>query len=258
MAHPLKVRSIASARIKTDKIDSRTLAHLLRTDLIPESYMPPDNIVALRELLRYRVQLGQERAKQKTIIRSILAREGKICACADVTSLKARKQFSELALLHNNRRELEHALAIAELHSKSIEDVEKEIDAKASMSTEAKLICSIPGFANYSAMLILSEIGDVHRFDSAEKLAAYSGLVSSTYQSSTTLHQGKITRQGSHWLRWILIQSTSIAVRKPNRLRQFYLRLKAKKGHNKAIVATARKTLTIIWTLLHKQEQFRP
>ena len=76
MAHPLKVRAIASARIKTDEIDSRILAHLLRTNLVPESYMPPDDIVELRNLVRYRVRLGRLNAHLKNRAHAVLAREG--------------------------------------------------------------------------------------------------------------------------------------------------------------------------------------
>jgi transposase len=96
------------------------------------------------------------------------------------------------------------------------------------------------------------------RFPSPHKLSAYAGLVPSTYQSNTTCYNGKITKQGSKWLRWILNQCThaSVKSRKSHKLKSFFLRLQRKKGTQKAIVATSRKMLVIIWHLLNKNEYY--
>lgn len=258
MAHPLRVRAIASARIKTDKIDSKTLAHLLRADLIPQSYMPPNEIVQLRGLVRYRVRLGRMSAQLKNNIRAVLAREGKRCEWTDPTGVRARLWLNNVQLQPQNRREVSYLCSMLDGLRKEIKSMDTQIHAEAIKHSEVQLIASIPGFADYSALLILAEIGDIKRFEMPEKLAAYSGLVSSTYQSSSMLRQGRITKQGSKWLRWIMVECCTIAIRKENRLQRFYLRLMRKKGHQKAIVATARKALTIIWTLLHKQQVFQP
>lgn len=258
MAHPLRVRAIASARIKTDKIDSKTLAHLLRADLIPTSYMPPDVIVQLRGLMRYRVTIGRMRAEVKSRIRTVLAREGKRCAWTDPTGLQARLWLRHLALVPQNRHEIDYLLGLHDHLDAELTRVEERVHVEATRWPEAGLLTSIPGIGEYSALLVLAEVGDFTRFDTAEKLASYAGLVSSTYQSGTTCYQGHITKQGNRWLRWILVECANIAIRKPNRLQRFYRRLAAKKGHQKAIVATARKLLTIMWTLLRKQEVFQP
>ncbi len=85
MAHPLKVRAIANARIKIDVIDSNTLSDLLRANLIPESFMPTLDIVELREILRYRAGLSRMRGELKTKAKNILSREGKKCEIDEVT-----------------------------------------------------------------------------------------------------------------------------------------------------------------------------
>jgi transposase len=258
MAHPLRVRAIASARIKTDKIDSRTLADLLRAGLIPKSYMPPGEIVQLRGLVRYRVMLGRMRAQLKNRVRGVLAREGKTCQWTDPTGTRARLWLRNVQLLSQNRHEVDWLLELLDKSSQEITSIDKQIREEASVRPAVALLTSIPGFAEYSALLILAEIGDVNRFEKPEQLAAYAGLVSSTYQSGQGCYQGRITKQGNKWLRWIMVECSTIAIRKPNRLQRFYLRLKRKKGHQKAIVATARKALTIMWTLLRKQEVFHP
>jgi transposase len=257
MAHPLRVRAIAAARIKTDKIDSRTLAHLLRADLIPTSYMPVLEIVELRRLVRYRVTVGRLRAQLKNRIRAVLAQEGKTCDWTDPTGKAARLWLRHAQLQPQNRHQVDYFLTLIDDLAKEIATLDEKMHVEAVRRPEVALLTSIPGIAEYSALLILAEIGDFNRFETADKLAAYAGLVSSTYQSGTSCYQGHITKQGNRWLRWILVECASIAVRKTNRLQRFFRRLSMKKGYQKAIVATARKELTIMWTLLQKQEVFQ-
>ncbi|PIN80660.1 hypothetical protein COV11_03640 [Candidatus Woesearchaeota archaeon CG10_big_fil_rev_8_21_14_0_10_30_7] len=256
MAHPLKVRAIASARIKTDAIDSNILSDLLRANLIPESYMPSTDIVELREILRYRCFLSRQRANFKIKVRNILSREGKKCEFNDVTVKKARLWIDNLELQELNQKELDYVLSLIDNLSKEIMNMDKIIDKYQYKYPEVDLLKSIAGISTYSGLLILSEIGDVSRFPTPQKLAAYSGLVPSTYQSSNTCYQGRITKRGSKWLRWILTQCVhaSIKTRRTHRLKHFYLRLQRKKGKQKAITATSRKMITIIWHLLNKNE----
>ena len=125
MAHPLKVRSIACAKIKTDKIDSQKLAHLLRADMIPMSYMPSQDIVQLRELVRYRVRLGKMRSQLKTQIRTVLAREGKTCPFTDVSGSKASIFLKKQGLLPQNQRELNYLLSLLTNMTEEIDSLQK-------------------------------------------------------------------------------------------------------------------------------------
>ena len=258
MAHPLKVRAIASARIKNDKIDSNVLCDLLRANLIPQSYMPPEEIVVLRETLRYRVSLGKLRAKIKNKVHNILAREGKKSEFKSPFGPQARLWINHLELKQNNRRELEYNLSLIDNLSNEIAKLDKEINYLKLAYPEVELLTSIPGIGVYSGLLILAEIGDISRFPTPQKLAAYSGLISSTYQSGEGCYQGRITKQGSRWLRWILVECSHTSIKKKHRLQRFYLRIKHKRGTQKAIVATARKMLTIIWHLLNKNQYYLP
>jgi len=258
MAHPLKVRAIASARIKNDKIDSNVLCDLLLADLIPRSYMPPQQIIELRETLRYRVSLGRLRAKIKNKVHNILAREGKKCEFKSPFGSRARLWINHLELKQNNRRELEYNLSLIDNLSNEIAKLDKEIGGLKLAYPEVDLLTSIPGISTYSGLLILAEIGDISRFPTPQKLAAYSGLISSTYQSGENCYQGRITKQGSRWLRWILVECAHTSVKKKHRLQRFYLRIKHKRGTQKAMVATARKMLTIIWHLLNKNQYYLP
>lgn len=258
MAHPLRVRAIASARIKTDTIDSTVLSDLLRGDLIPQSYMPSLEFVELRELVRYRAYLSSMRGKYKARIRLITKREGKSCEWTDVTAKRARLWLNNLELSKLNSREVDHMIKLIDMMDKEITELDKTIDKEQYRYPEVDILKSIPGINTYSALLLIGEIVDIGRFPTADNLASYAGIVPSTYQSSTTCYNGRITKQGSKWLRWILTQCThaSLKTRKTHRLKSFYLRIARKKGKQKAIVATARKMITIIWHLLHKNEYY--
>lgn len=258
MAHPLRVRAIASARIKTDSIDSNILADLLRADLIPESYMPAQDIVEMRELLRYRASLSAQRGKLKAKAKNILSREGKKSEFDAVTGKRARLWLNSLPLGELNRKELNFTLFLLDKTTDEIGSLDAKIEKEQYKYPEIDLLKSLPGISTFSALMILSEIGDISRFDSPEKLAAYAGLVPSTYQSSSTQYNGRITKQGNRWLRWITVQCVhaGIKCRKSHKLRSFCLRLEKKKGKQKAVVATARKMLTIIWHLVNKNEYY--
>lgn len=258
MAHPLKVRAIASARIKTDVIDSNTLSDLLRADLIPESYMPSLDIVELRELLRYRAGLSRMRGELKTKAKNILSREGKKCEFDEVTGKRARLWLNNLMINNLNRKELDYTIALIDNLSTEIANFDKMIERIQYKYPEVEILKSVIGINTFSGLMILAEIADIARFPSPNKLASYAGLVPSTYQSSQTQYSGRITKQGNAYLRWILTQCThaSIKSRKSHKLKTFYLRIERRKGKQKAIVATARKMLTTIWHLLNKNEYY--
>jgi transposase len=113
-----------------------------------------------------------------------------------------------------------------------------------------KNLTSIKGIGDISSTILLNTIGDINDFDGDHKLAAYIGIVPRVYVSNETSNYGRITKMGNKIARTALVQSTLIAIRYNPYLRNFYMRLKAKKGSGKAIIATARKLLTIIYRTL--------
>jgi len=141
-----------------------------------------------------------------------------------------------------------------------IDMVSKEISKYACRNDRnVRILLSITGIDVFAAMLISSEIVDVRRFSTPWKLVSYAaGLAPSIRESAGKMITGRITKQGSPWLRWILIQCALVAVRHDNRLGLFYSRIKNKKGHGKAIVmATAKELLVIIWYMLTRNQLYR-
>jgi transposase len=115
----------------------------------------------------------------------------------------------------------------------------------------------MPGIDFYSAMVIASEIGDVKRFPTQWKLVAYAGLAPSQHQSGEYERRGGITKQGSKWLRWILVQAAQHARQHDPRFKAYYERVAKRRGQQKAIVAVAKEMLVVIWFMLTRREPYR-
>lgn len=255
LSHPLKTRAIAEARIKTDKVDSEILAQLLRTNFLPKAYVPPKHVRSFRAIVRYRATLNNARAEVKNRIHALLAKHAIRHEFSDLFGRQGLSFLRELKLSEADQVILAGELAHLEFLNAEIEKVTRHI-ASVAESEELRLLLTIPGVDFYSALLILSEIGDINRFSSAKKFCSYSGLVPSVHSSGSTLYHGRITKQGSRYLRWILVQIAHVAVRREGRLRDFYLRLARRKGKKVAIVACARKLLTWIYHMLHRKEPY--
>jgi len=256
LAHPLKTRLIAEARIKTDAIDAKTLAQLLRADLISESYVPIMDVRIERSITRHRASLVNFRTQIKNKIHAILRRHGIQYEFSDLFGVSGMEFLKNVDLPAYSRYELDQYLVLMRVLSNKIDDSSKQIEAMEKENPSAQLLTTIPGISDYSAMMIMAEIGDVRRFKTAEHLCSYAGLVPSTHQSGQNSYHGKITKQGSRWLRWILIQAANKTILKENALRRFYRKVEYKKGRKIAIVATARKMLTYIYAMLTLNLEF--
>jgi transposase len=250
LANPLKVKAIASARIKTDKIDARILAHLLRTNLLPEAYIPSRAIRDLKEVLRTRASLVHLRTEVKNKIHAILHKTGVTHEYTDLFGKGGREFLTCLELRTPYRRALDKYLAVTDNLDELIEQANFEIESKATDDEQAILLTTIHGVGYYTALLINSEIGDIKRFPSWRHLASYAGVVPSVYSSGGKTRTGKITRQGSKWLRWTIVDIAVRQARAESKLGEFYQKMKKKKGTRIAKVATARKLLEVIYSML--------
>ncbi len=258
LAHPLKVRAIASARIKTDRIDAGILCDLLRGDLLPTSYVPPPPIRALRELLRHRMRLVKDRVRVKNRLTTVLTKVNLVAPGTDSFGVKGRAWLATVALTPMLAWQRDDGLAQLAFLDQHITRIDRQLRLLAKGDSSVVRLTAIPGIGVFSALLILAEIGDIQRFPSAKQLVSYSGLAPGIYQSAGTRHGRGITRQGSRYLRWILVEDAQHAIRRPGPLRTTYQRLVRGKGHGKALVAVARKLLVGIYAVLHDGQAFCP
>jgi transposase len=257
VAHPLRTRAIASARVKTDKVDATTLAQLLRADLIPHSYVPRREVRELRELLRYRASLVRIRTRIKNKVHALLTKNGLQHPFSDLFGKAGRKWLASIELRPVYRNALEGYLRILDSLDREILPVTKEINAAAPADARVRLLISVPGIGYYTALLILSEIGDIDRFPDANHLVSYAGLNPSVHSSGGVTKYGRISKQGSAWLRWVLTESASIAARRPGKLQSFHRRIARRHGAKTANIALAREILRICYYLLKKGERYQ-
>ena len=260
LANPYKTKIIAEAKIKSDKLDARILSDLLRTDLIYESYVPKQEDRDKRSLVRHRITLSQ-RTKTKLVnkVHSILDKYDYRTELTDIFSKSGIEWLKSLTPLVTpvDRIILDTSIESIETINQQINAVSKEISKCAGQNKDVKILLSITGIDVFSAMLISAEIVDAKRFSTPWKLVSDAGLAPSTRESSGKTKTGGITKQGSPWLRWILVQCALTAIKYDDHSRTFYDRIKNRKGRATAIVATAKELLVIIWYMLTRIELYR-
>lgn len=257
LANPLQVSLIAKSRLKYDRIDSKILAELLQTGYLPVSYLAPRETRDVRELLRSRIALVSTRTKLKNRIHTILSKEGRMPQVTDLFGKRGLSWIEAQPLRPVHRAEVESYLRIIASINVEIDSMNKEIDIRAKHDEETTLLMTLPGVGPFTALLIKAETGDFSRFPTAEALASFSGLIASSRSSGGKLRYGSITKQGSKYLRWSLVQA-AIKVRPSwGNLFTFHERIKEKRGVKIARTALARKMLTVAWHLIKKKEPFR-
>jgi len=263
IAHPEQVKAIAKAKIKTDKRDSKILAHLLRSDLIPEVYYRDKENREAQRILRHRVTYVRMQTQVKNRIRALLAKQRE--EVRQIVELKEGlftvsgiKVLGSLELLGKDQQMLESYLDTLEHLKGKIKLSDGLVREVLRSSEEAQLISTLPGFKEFFPVLVSVEIADINRFDSPAKLHSYAGLVPSTHASGERLYHGKLVRQGNKWLRWAAVEAVWPAVRSDIDIRLYYQRRKKRKGANSAKVATARRLLTIIYRVLKEKRAYIP
>jgi transposase len=261
IAHPYQVKAIACAKIKTDKRDSKILAQLLRLNMIPEVYRRSAENREAQRIIRNRMFYVQIQTKLKNKIRALLAKqEEEIRQLTDVKDkLFSKKGIQSLKQIDLSEKDKEIMLLLVDTleHVKEkISYSDKLIDKLYAESPEAQWIFTVPGFGIFLAVLVATEIDDIQRFSLLSNLHSYAGVIPSTHSSGGKTYHGHLVREGNKRLRWGLIEAVWPAIQKDIILRIYYEKLKARKGANTAKVATARRLLSIIYSVLREERSY--
>lgn len=258
LANPFKVKAIAEAQIKNDRIDAKTLAQLLRVNMIPECYIPTSDERMYKNLIRHRVSLVRMRTQLKNKVHTLLARNGinEDAVYSDIFGKKGRAWLADLNLPTHEQWILNQQLTAIDNINLSIKEADHQLKDSFKNYPQAKLLETIPGIGTFLALLIASEIGDIQRFPDPKKLHCYAGLVPSLYASGNKVHMGQLISQSNKWLRWGLIESANIAHMHNFKFKKIFNRIKARKGVNTAKVALARYMLTVIYHILKNNVPF--
>ncbi len=257
LAHPTRVKAIAAARVKTDKIDARILAHLLRTDLIPEAWAPPPAIRELRDLVRLRWAFLVTQTKAKNQIHAVLGRAGLRYPGTDLFGKRGRRWLAGIPLPAHSRTLVTLLLAHLEETAQHLGAVTQRLEDHLASDPARARLQSIPGVGFLTAATLLAELGDWQRFRTAKQVSAYFGLVPVVRASAGVVRYGHLTKTGSPHARRVLVEAALVAIRLPGPVRHRYLALVRRRGKKVAVVAAARTLLTLAWTLLVREEHFR-
>jgi transposase len=263
LCSPLEAKRRMGLTNKTDKLDARGLAILLRNGTLPEVWIPPSELRDQRELLRLRIFLVRLRTRVKNRIHGTLARYNVQVPGADLFGVGARVQLgAQLEELPRHSREaVEQELSTLDFLEAQIESSERRLEAIMTVSVEADLLKTLPGVGKILSMVLMLEIGQVERFPTAAHLASYAGLVPRVRSSGGHTRMGQVCGNVNRNLKWALVEAGNLVVVNQRRLAgshvvKLYQRIKRAKNHQKAVVAVARHLAEAAWWVLTKQEVY--
>jgi transposase len=254
LANTYKVRLIAESRIKTDKVDARVLADLLRTGFLPEAYIASPSLRDQRTYLRYRIDMSRQRARLKSQIKRLLRIENyQVPQFANLFGKKGRVWLQSTGLRPVHERIKKESLDTIEHYDAYITKLDTEIRHQCENNETIQNLMTIPGIGKLSAQVILAEVGQMERFRTAKHFASYCGLAVSQRSSGGKTRFGGITKQGNKNIRWILVEGAQKAKFSDPNLKRFFDRIAFKRGRSKAVVAVARKLAEICWQVATKK-----
>jgi transposase len=249
---------ITQARAKTDRLDARALARLLWSGELESVWMPDERCRVLRRRLARREQLVHSRTRTKNEIHAVLQRrlQGKP-PCSDLFGVKGRRWLAGLELPVEERESVDAGIRHVEFLDAEIAAVERLIAQQALQWPEIRRLMTVPGVNLICAATFIAAVGDPRRFLTSRKLVAYLGLDPKVRQSGDApARSGRISKRGSAAARWALVEAAWSVVLQPGPLHGFYDRTRARRGHGKAIVATARKLAILFWCMLTRGEDY--
>jgi len=264
LCNPLEAKRRMGLTNKTDKLDAKGLAILLRNGTLPEVWIPPSELRDQRELLRLRIFLVRMRTRVKNRIHATLGRHNIQVPGADLFGVAARKQLgTRLPELPVHCREaVEQELATVDFLKTQIESAERRLEGIRKVSVEADLLKTLPCVGEILSMVLLLEIGRVDRFPTAAHLASYAGLVPRVRSSGGHTRMGQVCGNVNRNLKWAFVEIGNLVVVNQRRLAgtpvvKLYQRVKRAKNHQKAVVAVGRHLAEAAWSVLTKLEVYR-
>ncbi len=252
MAHPLATKAISTARVKNDAVDAKTLAHLLRTNLLPEAWIAPPEVREARRLVRMRASMVRIRSRLKCQIHAVLAEEGGRPEMTDLFGVGGRRFLAEAGLPPRSRARIDAHLRIVDAVDEEITRAERELRDLFGGDDRVARLLPIPGVGFLTAATVVAEVWDVGRFSGPDRLCSWAGLTPLERSSAEHTRRGHISKQGSRWLRWILVEAAVRAHGHQN-LRPYFDRIARRRGKKIATVALARRLLTLCFYALRDE-----
>lgn len=250
IVNPRAFEVIKNSAKKTDPQDAINLAKFLRANLLPEVRPKSESAEVVQRMNETRTKFVRMQTSLKNKLHALAVSRGWKLKKASLSSEKGLNKLSEMAWSEIERIEI--GIIIEQMRSlkESIKKLEKAIEPLARELAGYENLITITGIGTRSAGVLLSIIGDVRDFATKDKLASYFGIVPRVSNSNETVKHGRITKLGSKTGRTTLVQCSLVAMRRSRYLREYYERIKKRRGHGKAKIALARKFLGIIYDTL--------
>jgi len=258
LAHPPKVKAIASAKIKTDKIDAQILAQLLRVRMIPEVWIPAKDVRVLKDVVRFRAFVVKVSTMVKNRIHDLLHKAH--ITPPDVKDLFGSygRQWLDEISLPDERMDmlLRLHLSIHDTFKAKEQEIRKWIIRELQDRRDLQLVRTIPGIGEVFGAVVVLEIDNIDRFPDVAHLHSYCGLAPSTHSSGRLHYHGRLVR-GNKWLRWAFVEDAHTSVRVSPYFRNHYKRVKMRAGSQAASISSARKLATVAYTILKEKRPYR-
>jgi transposase len=258
VSNPYKTRAIAEAKVKTDKVDARVLAELLAADYLPSVWLADDDTRALRRQVSRRVHLVRQRTRLKNQVQAVLARNLlPRCPAADLFGRKGRAWLAAQPLPVDEASTVAALLRQLDFAGEELGLLDGDLARVALERADVRRLMTIPGVDMAVAVSLVATVGDFSRFSSPDKLVSYFGLNPKVRQSGglPAVH-GHISKQGRAYARGMLVEAAWVASKAPGPLHAFYERIRARRGFQIAVVATARKLAVLCWHLIHTGQDY--
>ncbi len=257
MAHPLATKAIGAGRVKNDAVDAAMLAHLLRTNLLPEAWIAPPEVREARRLVRMRASLVRIRSRLKCQVHALCADAGVPVPVSDLFGRTGRELLATLVLRPISAGRLAAHLRLIDDLGREIVAADREIVATFRGDERIRRLTPIPGIGVLTAATVVAEVWDVGRFESADRLASWAGLTPTERSSADHTRRGRISKQGSRWLRWSMVEAATKIGRSAVKLHRFAAPIAERRGTKIARVALARRILTLAFYALRDERGCR-
>ena len=250
---------------KSDKLDAKGLNMLQRTGTLPTVWIPPSGVRDARELPRTRMVFSRQRTQLKNRVHATLSKYGYVVdEVSDAFGKRGRRIIEELSgkLPPHTKQALDHVLDQLDEVMENLKAIEADMINAFAPCSQTTWLESAPGIGKILAVVVWTEIGSIERFNRAEQLASYSGLVAREHSSGGKFHYGPIRRDVNVYLKWAFVEAAGSAIQNRQRcgyqhIGQLYERIKARRGHNRAKVAVARHLAEASFWMLKKGEPYR-
>jgi transposase len=251
--HPQNMALVSRVKIKTDKKAALALAELHAAGMLEGVWIPPEPVCILQAVIAQRDKMVRMETKAKNRLTSLVHRRRlSYSEKGHKLSPDKREWWLALPLSDLDRLIVQTDLDTLGFAQKQIKSIEQVLNQEVAKDDRIPLLIQLPGVGLLNALTILAAIGTIDRFEDASHLVGYAGLGTRVHDSGQVHHNGLITKAGRKDLRKAMVCAANSAVLRHPFWKNEFVKLEARLGRSKAIVAIARKLLVAVWHILKK------